>query len=576
MSRFYTGTGALPKEIIVTGWIEYNGAVMPLLTLDPTPLLYDFRVGPKAPASPLRIAICGGPFIHRWEKELCEWLAGLSGFHVQNLRCGAEEPALRGPRAREKPGWLFERLYSRSRTAFDPFVNVELPRALPWELGQISANPWDVAIWLPSLPLPEGPCAALARFGVLSFRLGLGNRFPPYCDESYRQETVSPVEICWHAETFRRARVVASAELSTFQGILFTHNSRRPLAAAAHLVASVCLEMFCKGAAWVSEVSRIPEKERIHVPAPFPTTLQTARFLAARIASPRRRAEKRRRPEAWFIVLRRDPARNYAQSGRFVPEGLEPVPLTRGWDMADPFLLEDRGRTWLFFEEVLEWQGKGRLACLEILDDGKFTPPEVVLEKDYHLSFPCVFRHDGEIFMIPESHAAGRVDLYRATRFPGEFRLEKTCLKGLDALDTVPLLWENRWYFFTTIPSPLQTLLFWSDRLDGEWRLHSKSPISRSVRGGRAAGAIMQANGRLLRPVQDCSVRYGYAIMVNEISKLTPDEFAEEPVDVILPSWRPGLLGTHTLNHSDRFEVLDGVRFHSVRRGKWGGPAHLL
>jgi hypothetical protein len=402
----------------------------------------------------------------------------------------------------------------------------------------------------------------LARFGVLSFRLGLGNCFPPYWEESSRQTPMSRVEIWWHAETFGRAREVASAEVSTYQSILFTLNSRRPLAAAAYLAASVCLQMRCKGSAWISEAQRIPEEERRRTRAPFPTTLQTAGFVGRRIAaSLARRRSRQGSPENWFIALRRDPARSYAANGRFVAEGLEPVPMTRGSDMADPFLLEDRGRTWLFFEEVLEWRGKGRLACMEILHNGEFSPPETVLENEYHLSYPCVFRHDGEVFMIPESHAARRVDLYRATKFPLKFRLERTWLNGVAARDTTPVFWENRWYLFTTVCQPLlQTLLFWSDRLDGEWRLHPKSPISTSARGGRPAGAIMQSNGRLLRPAQDCSVRYGYAIVINAVSKLTPDEFAEEPVDVILPSWCPGLWGTHTLNHSGKFEVIDGVR----------------
>ena len=67
--------------------------------------------------------------------------------------------------------------------------------------------------------------------------------------------------------------------------------------------------------------------------------------------------------------------------------------------------------------------------------------------------------------------------------------------------------------------------------------------------------------GRLLRPTQDCSVRYGYGIVLNEITRLTPCEFEEHEVDEILPEWRSGLLGTHTLNASERFEVIDGLRY---------------
>jgi hypothetical protein len=66
--------------------------------------------------------------------------------------------------------------------------------------------------------------------------------------------------------------------------------------------------------------------------------------------------------------------------------------------------------------------------------------------------------------------------------------------------------------------------------------------------------------GRLYRPTQDCSIRYGYGIRVNEIKKLTPTEFEERLVRTIPPSWMPGLLGTHTWNEDARFQVIDGFR----------------
>ncbi len=78
-------------------------------------------------------------------------------------------------------------------------------------------------------------------------------------------------------------------------------------------------------------------------------------------------------------------------------------------------------------------------------------------------------------------------------------------------------------------------------------------------------------DGRLYRPTQDCSVRYGYAITLNEVTRLTPDEFKERPVNHIRPSWMPGLRGTHTWNESRRLQVIDGLRMVDPRR-----PLHLL
>jgi hypothetical protein len=128
-------------------------------------------------------------------------------------------------------------------------------------------------------------------------------------------------------------------------------------------------------------------------------------------------------------------------------------------------------------------------------------------------------------------------------------------------VDTTPIFLNERWYFFTTTLQPfMETLLFWSDQLEGAWNLHPCSPISSSVKNGRSAGNLFWMNGRLYRPTQDCSLRYGYAIQVNEIVRLTPTEFEERTVNRVLPVWQPGLLGTHTWNQSSRVQVIDGLR----------------
>jgi hypothetical protein len=64
-----------------------------------------------------------------------------------------------------------------------------------------------------------------------------------------------------------------------------------------------------------------------------------------------------------------------------------------------------------------------------------------------------------------------------------------------------------------------------------------------------------------MRPVQDCSKSYGYAITLNRVTRISVTDFAEEAVETILPNWRKGLLATHTLNSNDAYEVIDARRF---------------
>src|SRR5260370_7601357 len=171
------------------------------------------------------------------------------------------------------------------------------------------------------------------------------------------------------------------------------------------------------------------------------------------------------------------------------------------------------------------------------------------MEQNYHLSYPCIVPAKGDLFLLPESYGAGQINLYRFTRFPAETELVSTLLEGFGAVDTTPFFLNDRWYFFTTTVEPfMETLLFWSNRLDGPWTLHPSNPVSSSVKNSRSAGHLFWENGRLFRPTQDCSVRYRYASTVNHFTPFSPPNVNHDPVGHVPPKWMPGLLGTHTWN----------------------------
>jgi hypothetical protein len=264
----------------------------------------------------------------------------------------------------------------------------------------------------------------------------------------------------------------------------------------------------------------------------------------------------------WFIALRPNKGESITEPERLTLTGFKDVPLPKGVEaMADPFLWEAGGTHYLLFEEVAAGQLRGRLACVEVLQDGSFSEMKIILDRPYHLSYPCVVPLNGDLFLLPETADANRVDLYRFSRFPWEMELVSSPIEGVALVDTTPVFMDDHWYFFTTTPEPfMETLLFSATRLEGPWSLHPCNPVSTSVRSCRSAGQLFWRGGRLFRPTQDCSVRYGYAIAVNEVTRLTPHEFEERPVSYVPPSWRPDLLGTHTWNESSAFQVIDGIR----------------
>jgi hypothetical protein len=94
--------------------------------------------------------------------------------------------------------------------------------------------------------------------------------------------------------------------------------------------------------------------------------------------------------------------------------------------------------------------------------------------------------------------------------------------------------------------------------LTGEWRFHPANPIGLDARTIRGAGAVFLQDGKLLRPSQDCSVRYGYRLNFHQITALNPEEYREKTVFALDPGNWTGLIGVHTYNQCPGAEVVDG------------------
>ena len=77
--------------------------------------------------------------------------------------------------------------------------------------------------------------------------------------------------------------------------------------------------------------------------------------------------------------------------------------------------------------------------------------------------------------------------------------------------------------------------------------------------------AALFKNGRLFRPAQDCSRRYGYAVVVNEVMTFSRTQYRERVVSQIEPNWRPDIVATHTLNHAANITVRDCL----LLRSRW-------
>ena len=70
-------------------------------------------------------------------------------------------------------------------------------------------------------------------------------------------------------------------------------------------------------------------------------------------------------------------------------------PKDRYW--ADPNFIKKNERYYIFFEEYIYSRKKGHISCIELDVEGNCSFPQIVLKKDYHLSFPFVFKVEDNI-----------------------------------------------------------------------------------------------------------------------------------------------------------------------------------
>ena len=241
-----------------------------------------------------------------------------------------------------------------------------------------------------------------------------------------------------------------------------------------------------------------------------------------------------------------------------------PIVPPKNCAWADPCVLTRGGRHYLFIEQILSGTSKGHLAVLEMNAEKITAPPKTILEKPYHLSHPFVFEWEGDSYLVPESSANGSVDLYRCTDFPSQWEFCKTLMPDVRAVDATLLEHNDRWWMFVTLAdhkgaTTRDELFLFSNRhpVDEGWRPHPLNPIVADARRARPAGRIVQQNGKLVRPAQDCSHRYGYGIRMMEIVTLDEERYEELEIASYTPNWDSNVVGLHTIDRGEGLTVLD-------------------
>jgi hypothetical protein len=271
------------------------------------------------------------------------------------------------------------------------------------------------------------------------------------------------------------------------------------------------------------------------------------------------------RHDGWGIgLIHADPS--VLLSGGTPPIAWLPIDGRRAF-AADPFLIEENGVLFCFFESLPYATDRGKICYVRV--DGSARPAvHDAIDLPYHLSYPFLLRHDGEILCIPEAGASGRVSAFAAREFPGGWQEKRTLIDGFAGVDPTIFEHDGRWWMLATDGRAgwnEELHLWYADELFGTWRPHPGNPVKRGLAGTRPAGAPFTVGGRLYRPAQDCTLRYGRRLIVNEIVELSPQHFAERAVSIVEPDPAGRFPdGMHTANACGAVIAVDGNRLHFV------------
>lgn len=240
-------------------------------------------------------------------------------------------------------------------------------------------------------------------------------------------------------------------------------------------------------------------------------------------------------------------------------------PKDRIW--ADPFLVNREGKYFVFFEElILGKQKKAHISVMELDSKGNCSAPIKVIDEEWHLSYPFVFEHNDQFYLIPESNDNRTIDLYIPKEFPYTWERKITLMSSVKASDTTIYHDGSKFWMFTAIsPTPgTSTLdelyLFYADDIESEnWQAHPQNPIVKHTRFARPAGAIFKYNGKIIRPAQNNAGHYGAGINFQEIIVLNEEEYIERNIESVNPNWAKDLISTHTFNRVGELTIIDAL-----------------
>lgn len=231
--------------------------------------------------------------------------------------------------------------------------------------------------------------------------------------------------------------------------------------------------------------------------------------------------------------------------------------------MADPFGIYFKEQLHIVYEDLKFEEGIGKTARF-LYENNTFNQNEIVIEEEFHMSYPFLFEQNEEIYCIPETYQANQVRLYKALQFPSKWTLESVLIDGYAGIDSTLYQHDKTWFLFSTDKNEgphFNLNIHFSDSVFGPWKAHPKNPVKTDIRSARPAGTFFNHEGELYRPSMDYSKKIEGRITINKVVTLSKHNFKEVAYKVINPFQNTYYADkVHTLSEIGSNTLVDGAK----------------
>lgn len=266
--------------------------------------------------------------------------------------------------------------------------------------------------------------------------------------------------------------------------------------------------------------------------------------------------------EMWSVAIAKASPNQLLENKEYPDFAWFPEANSSSVYFADPFVLNTEAGLEVFLEVFDYKSGKATINKASLGSDFSFKGSEVVLDDTHHYSYPFVFQHNSDSYLIPECWQSGGIQLFKIE--DSKATLISTIVPEIKGVDPTLIHDQGKfWLFFTTKDAPSHQLyLYYADSVEGPYHPHLLNPVKTDISNSRPGGTPFQYNGSWYRPAQNCSLTYGGSLMLNRIEKLSETEYSEQFVTELKPKsiWRYNK-GLHTLSVSGPYLVIDAKRY---------------